>query len=448
MAENGAVLGANGAAVAPAELPFVELGSSGLRQSGGVIREEFLRELSGPRAVRVYREMSQNDAIVGAALFGLETFVRRVGWRLEPADQSGEALRLADLMQDMLFEDLSQSWPMLLSEILSFLAYGFSYHEIVYKRRSGAVPPRGSEQDPAWAASRFSDGLIGWRKFAPRSQDSLLRWEFGPEGGLRGFVQQDSFAARGSVLIPIEKSLLFRLTAYKGNPEGRSVLRTAYRSWYFKQKIEAFEAIGVERDLAGIPLLELPVELFGSSLTPAQAAQFQAFKTLGRNVRNDEQACILWPLAYDQEGNPRYKFSLVSSAGSRLMDTSKIIERYDTRILQSLMADIIQVGQGQRGSQALAQTKSDLFLMAVTAFIDAIAEVFTVHAFPRLMALNGWNDALRPTLVPTKLKQVDFEQFTAGIKNLTQAGFMLGPEDEAYVRSELGFPEAQEGATP
>jgi hypothetical protein len=54
MAENGAVLGANGTAVSPAELPFVELGSSGLRQSGGFIREELLRELSGPRGMRVY----------------------------------------------------------------------------------------------------------------------------------------------------------------------------------------------------------------------------------------------------------------------------------------------------------------------------------------------------------------------------------------------------------
>jgi hypothetical protein len=444
MAENG-VMGANGTQVAPAEVPFIELGTTGLRQAGGFIREEFLRELSGPRGMRVYREMAQNDAIIGAVLFGIETFVRRVTWRVQPVDQTGEALRLADLVQGMLFEDLSQSWPMLLSEVLSFLVYGFAYHEIVYKRRTGPEPPRGREQDPAWTPSRFQDGLIGWRKFAPRSQDSLLRWEFGPEGGLRGMVQQDQFTVRAPVLIPIEKSLLFRSTSYKGNPEGRSVLRTAYRSWYYKSRIENFEAIGVERDLAGIPLLELPVELFGSSLTPAQAAQFQAFKTLGRNVRQDEQACILWPLAYDQEGNPRYKFSLVSSAGSRLMDTSKIIERYDTRILQSMMADIIQVGQGQRGSQALAQTKSDLFLLALNAFIQAISEVFTVHAFPRLFALNGWNIALLPTLVPGKLKDVNFEQFTAGVKNLTQAGFMLGPEDEAHVRAEIGFPEAQEG---
>jgi hypothetical protein len=237
--------------------------------------------------------------------------------------------------------------------------------------------------------------------------------------------------------------LLFRAKGWKNNPEGRSVLRTAYRAWYFKQKIENFEAIGVERDLAGIPLLELPVELFGSSLTPAQAVQFQAFKTLGRNVRNDEQSCILWPLAYDQEGNPRYKFSLVSSAGSRLMDTSAIIERWDIRILQTVLADIIMVGQTQRGSQALASTKQDFFLAGLKGFLDAIAEVFTLYAFPRLFRLNGWNEALLPSLVPGKLKHVDFEQFTTGVKNLTQAGFILGPDDESHVRNELGFPQAQ-----
>lgn len=434
----------NGVAATPAELPFLELGTSGLRQYGGYIREEFLTELSGPRGMRKYREMAQNDAIVGAVLYAIEQMVRRVAWRVEPADETTAALTMADTVRGMLFDDLSQSWPMLLSEILSLLTYGWSYHEIVYKRREGPVPPRGREHDPAWASSRFTDGLIGWRKFPIRGQDSLLRWAYSGDASLEGMVQQDPVSARGEVLIPIAKALLFRFSAWKGSPEGRSILRTAYRSWYMKSRIENYEAIGIERKLAGIPLLELPVELFGSSLTSAQAAQFAAFKTLGRNVRQDEQACILWPLAYDEHGNKRYQFSLVSAAGSGQGqgETSQIIERYDTRILQSVLADVIMVGQNQRGSQSLATTKSELFLLAITGLLDAIAEVFTTHAFPRLGALNGWPETLLPRLVHSDLKEVDFDKFTAGVKNLTQAGLLLSPEDEAHIRSEIGFPEA------
>jgi hypothetical protein len=43
-----------------------------------------------------------------------------------------------------------------------------------------------------------------------------------------------------TTVIPIEKSLLFRTSIAKGNPEGVSLLRTAYRSWYFKKRLEEF----------------------------------------------------------------------------------------------------------------------------------------------------------------------------------------------------------------
>ena len=37
------------------------------------------------------------------------------------------------------------------------------------------------------------------------------------------------------------------------NPEGRSILRNAYFSWYFEKKIAEIEGIGIARDLAGLP---------------------------------------------------------------------------------------------------------------------------------------------------------------------------------------------------
>jgi hypothetical protein len=44
-----------------------ELGVTGLKVYGGVLsNEEFLRQLSGPRGIKVFREMADNDATVGA----------------------------------------------------------------------------------------------------------------------------------------------------------------------------------------------------------------------------------------------------------------------------------------------------------------------------------------------------------------------------------------------
>jgi hypothetical protein len=52
--------------------------------------------------------------------------------------------------------------------------------------------------------------------------------------------------------------MLFRTKSRKGSPEGKSILRNAYRSWYFKRRIQEIEGIGIERDLAGFPTLTAP----------------------------------------------------------------------------------------------------------------------------------------------------------------------------------------------
>ena len=46
----------------------------------------------------------------------------------------------------------------------------------------------------------------------------------------------------GLLTIPISKAMLFRTESAKDNPEGRSILRNAYRSWYFKRRIQEIEA--------------------------------------------------------------------------------------------------------------------------------------------------------------------------------------------------------------
>ena len=58
--------------------------------------------------------------------------------------------------------------------------------------------------------------------------------------------------------IPDEKSLHFRTTIFKDDPEGRSILRPCYIDYYMVRNFRAIEGIGVERDLAGMPMLTAP----------------------------------------------------------------------------------------------------------------------------------------------------------------------------------------------
>jgi hypothetical protein len=66
---------------------FDELGSTGLKRSGmrGSVYEEFLPQLSGERWRKVYREMADNDPVVGAIRYAIEMLLRNVTLRRSSA---------------------------------------------------------------------------------------------------------------------------------------------------------------------------------------------------------------------------------------------------------------------------------------------------------------------------------------------------------------------------
>ena len=48
---------------------LTEIGGTGLRRTGGTVYEEFLVALRGRRGAKVYREMSENDPVIGSILY-------------------------------------------------------------------------------------------------------------------------------------------------------------------------------------------------------------------------------------------------------------------------------------------------------------------------------------------------------------------------------------------
>jgi hypothetical protein len=215
--------------------PFMELGATGLKRSGGYLDEEFLPQLRGRKAVQVYKEMSENDPLVGALIFTVDRLLRNVEWRVEPAGKSKEDKDAARLVETCM-DDMSHTWGDFISEVLSSLVYGWSWHEIVYKRR---VSPW--EKDPT-KKSQYTDNMVGWRKMPIRAQETLLRWVFDESGDCIAMTQLAPPHYKTTVL-PMDRSLLFRYRHHKGSPEGMSMLRNAYRPWYMKKRLEEFEAV-------------------------------------------------------------------------------------------------------------------------------------------------------------------------------------------------------------
>jgi hypothetical protein len=127
--------------------------------------------------------------------------------------------------------------------------------------------------------------------------------------------------------------------------------------------------VGVERDLAGIPYAKVPGRLLSADRTAEELTTYNAIVNIVTNLRNDEQAAIVWPNDRDEQGNPYYEFGLLTTGGSRLFDTGKIIERYDSRIAMAVMADFILLGHQQVGSYSLVSSKTNLFSTALGAWL-------------------------------------------------------------------------------
>lgn len=397
-----------------------EFGMTGLKRSGGRVTEEWKPELQGGQAIKVYREMLDNDAIVGSIFHAIQMLIRQVKWSPKPANDSPAASENAQFLEECM-RDMSMTWHDTISEIMSMLPFGWSFHELVYKRRSGP-----DETDPS-QRSKFTDGKIGWRKMPIRSQETLEKWAFDENGGIRGLYQipAPDYALR---YIPMEKGLLFRTSITKNNPEGKSIFRNAYRSYTFKKRFEEIEGIGVERDLAGIPIAYVDPKIMRADASAADKAIFESIKDLVINLRRDQQEAVVFPRVYDEFGNILYDLALMSSGGSRQHNVEQIIDRYDRRMAQSVLADFIMMGHETVGSFALSSSKTRLFAVALGAYLDMISGVLNDIAVPRLFKLNGITDEL-PTMEHSDLEIPDLNELADFLSKLAGVGIILDDDD-------------------
>lgn len=427
---------------------FDDIGSYGLRAYSGYVRDEFLPQLSGRQAQRVYREMLDNSAVVGAIIFAITQAMRKVTWRVEPASDKPEAKQAAEFVQSLM-DDMSGTWEDFISECLSMLGYGFAVHEIIYKRRRG-------RQSPARPSSKYDDGKIGWRRLPIRGQDTIIKWFFDPNGQVQGVTQQPW--AGPMIDIPIEKFLLFRPAQHKGSPEGRSVLRNAYRSYYFIKRLEELEAISIER-LNGFPVMYVPSALIEKANAnppdPQSAAAYAGYKKIATNIRVDEQMGLVIPSDVWQstDGKPtgtrmyELEFLTPQHGAGKSADTDKVITRYKIDVMTTVLADFIQMGHEVRGTNNLAVTKVDMFYQAIEGWLGGQAAVINRYGLPRLWALNGDDIDLMPQLVPDLAQRLDLDSLGTYIANLSGASAFFADEPARdFLRDAGGLPKETDEA--
>lgn len=402
-----------------------EIGYVGLNISSGIAQEELKRELNFPESNTTYKQMSYHS-VIASALALYEVFATKVEWKvLPPIDATEEEKNRARFIQECM-HDMDHSWLDFMQEVISVQTYGFAVHEKVYRRR---LKSKGS---------KYNDGLIGWKKLAARSQDTIDSFIFDKEGrelaGVRqnlnlvqdGYNRFSSLSTKDKeIIIPRSKFLLFRTGKHRDNPFGKSRLRDCYFSWKFLTQIEEIEAVGVARDLQGMPILKIPATYMTEDATPNQKKIYEHYKNVVRNIQQNQQSGLVLPSEVDPDTKmPMFELDLLGTEGKKNFNTENIKIYHKNNILTTLFADILIMGQSSTGSYALGNLKSNLMGVAIEAILKEIQSVINNDLVKQTFELNGWDTVRLPTVVYDDFQEENIEEFSKMIQRIASVGLI------------------------
>ena len=316
--------------------------------------EEVEARLGGDLYLREFRKMYYNDPIVGSIMLAITRTFQAIEWKTHNDPKGALEKSLKNV-----------NWIDKLEEILLFLVYGHSVFEVVLQEEE--------------------NGLITWKGMYTRPQDTIYKWNQDTHGKIESIEQQSHGGETAT--IKMVRCLHFAVNKTVNRPQGRSILRNAYRDWYYRTNIEKIEAIGIERDLTGLPVLK-PAEddVLIDTDGNLNALGEWAWQIVRQIKRNEQEGLVL---------HPGWEFELQGSPGQRQFDMNDVIDRYDSKIAMSMLAQFLILGiTNDSGSFALAREQSDLFHKAIEGFAVMVANVINNQFIgaKAISILNGYDE--------------------------------------------------------
>lgn len=413
------------------------------------VLDEYQPELRGRKGRRTIRQMT-NDETIGSVDTAIDSFFRGVEFHVDAVTDDeldpDKAALYAKWAENTLFNDLgdpNDRYSMLtfddfLVNAMTCRSFGWAYFDVpVYKK---------------------ADGTYGIADLMLVAQETLDGWQMDDTGrkvtGMYQRVPSGVTSGSWDKLIPRTRALHFIASPYKSSPEGRSAYRHIYTPWYYKRKLMAIEAILAERG-CGFPVAYVDSSVKQQAANGVQWARevVQYAEDLVSNIqRNSQSGAVIYSSPYktiSENGSVGWsnmrtmELKLESPGQSNSTDIDRAIKRYDASIARGLLATFLMLGtDGKGGSLSLGQDQSNLFLKAITGWLEMFATVVNRQLMPMLWDLNGFPPEYMPYIRPGDLTQKTIEQVAAYVRDLASAGIMMtDPETEEYLREYAGFPQ-------
>ena len=401
-----------------------EIGNTGLSLKGvsGKIEEDLSKLWKGKKKKEFISEMKANDPYCSAWINAKNAIALKPDWGIKPKEgveekNTQKAKEYAELIKGMLFNDMNMSFNSFILNSVTMAEYGFALSEIVLKKRNGKT-------DNSMTSSLYNDGLFGIAKLAPRWQNSITKWDIDNNGNIENVYQKGDFA--NDIKIPYKKVLHFVMNGYNGNPEGESVLRGAFVSYYNKKNIERIQRETFERGFSGILDIQVPPRYLSKKILSNEALEVRKnLEAFMKNVKQGKEAGIIRPFSKD------FVIELIQGKTGTGLDPDKMIDRYNTEIVLCLLSDSFmgksKVYQGASGEQ----TKTKLYKSFIGIILDEIKEQVNKKLIPMLFEVNNLDAELMPYLDYGNLDDLDLQAVSWFIQSVAKtAGPLITPTYE------------------
>lgn len=338
-----------------------EIGVAGKGRFGGKLQEsDYNPDWSNEQRYKKIERML-NDDDVGAAMDAITMPLEAATWEIAPGDDSSAARDAADLVRaDLIDMPRVHTWDYILDHALSAVAWGSMFFESVWE---------------------IGD-QVRLRKLAPRLPQTLREFHVSRDGTLTKVEQWISGDEAGVIEIPASKLVPVVYRQQGNDYRGRSLLRRAYRAWWMRQQLEDVDAIAAEKHGMGVDVGKVP--------GTAKDDEVQAFKAALRALHVHQMQHLSLPEGFD--------YSILAPSGT-VHDVMKSVKHHQQKVLRTLLADFLGMGEGRLGSHGLSEDKSSMFMLKLVKLGRMITNAFNCHL---IEPWHRWN--FGPDVAPPKLR--------------------------------------------
>ena len=399
-----------------------EYGLTGTRNVlGHIVNEDYNPLFVPAMGMAIFDQMERSDAQAGAAVDVVRLPIQAATFEaVPPRDPTPDEIAIADACNRWIFDSgaMLDPWPEVLRHLLLKVHMGFSLVEKVW----------------TWEES---EGIYRFARLAPRMPRSVEKFNVDRYGRLESVEQNTVIPGSGEMATPIMPADVVALTVRNKEGDnfwGRSVLRRAYKHWWYKDEAYRIDGVRLDRFGVGIPVAKIEGDY------PIEADELAEIEATLVAMRSHERAYVI------ETGGVTFRIMTPENGFGGASGLMESVKHHDGMILRSVLATFMSDhAEGLNSNRT--KTLAELFLNSLKGEAYGVASTLDRQIIRQFCDFNFDMTKHRyPGVKISGLGDLSLEQLKEIIPAFANAKVLTPTDtDEDRIRILLGMDPLPEG---